>query len=464
MSAVLKIRDQNGNLVALPMLRGEKGDTGTFNEDDREYFDESLQKVLDAKSVVEADKTSVETLKTEIESLKSDAIQAKVDANTYATQAASSKEAASTSAESSANSATLANTYKEQAQEAQEQTANKLKDYAPLASPVFTGMPKGPTASVNDNSTQLATTAFVSTQIKTDAVNINESQSLTTTQQKQALSNIGAVSYLDNTLTEAQAIQTLKNLKFDVGSAAFANSIWGGRNLLDIYTEAQINSKVAAGDFSGMFIGDYITKTITVDGTAYTVKWLCAGFDHYIGTGDTNCETHHIAMLPEGIIGAAQMNSTNTTEGGFKGSAMWTTVIPKYVSAVQSAFGSAHVLKHRDYMSNQINTSLNSMAGCGWTGAVPGWGCEWTDVYLSLLSEIEVYGSMVASSSTFDIGVKHQQLPLFKLKPQAANCRSDWWLSAVASSGYFANVRWAGYAAANNASYSVGVRPLFLWS
>lgn len=206
MSAVLKIRDQNGNLVALPMLRGEKGDTGTFNEDDREYFDESLQKVLDAKSVVEADKTSVETLKTEIESLKSDAIQAKVDANTYATQAASSKEAASTSAESSANSATLANTYKEQAQEAQEQTANKLKDYAPLASPVFTGMPKGPTASVNDNSTQLATTAFVSIQIKTDAVNINESQSLTTAQQKQALSNIDGQSASELTTALSELI------------------------------------------------------------------------------------------------------------------------------------------------------------------------------------------------------------------------------------------------------------------
>ena len=266
-----------------------------------------------------------------------------------------------------------------------------------------------------------------------------------------------------STLT-ADKTEALKSLGFDPSSAGFANSIWGGRNILDTFTEAQVQAKIAKGDFSGLAIGDYITKTITVNGTAYTVKWLCAGFNHYIGTGDTNCSTPHIAMLPEGIIGTAKMNETDTTSGGFKGSKMWTTTLPLYVTAVQTAFGSAHVLKHRDYMSTTVNTSLASMAGCGWSGAVVGWGCEWTDVYLSLLSEVEVYGSTIFSSSGFDIGVKHQQLPLFRLNPAAANVRSDWWLSAVASSDSFALVYRGGSAGADNASYSFGVRPLFLWA
>ena len=33
--------------------------------------------------------------------------------------------------------------------------------FAPIASPTFTGIPSGPTATSGDNSTQLATTAFV---------------------------------------------------------------------------------------------------------------------------------------------------------------------------------------------------------------------------------------------------------------------------------------------------------------
>lgn len=41
--------------------------------------------------------------------------------------------------------------------------ATTLSTYAPLASPTFTGVPAGPTASVGTNSTQLATTSFVAT-------------------------------------------------------------------------------------------------------------------------------------------------------------------------------------------------------------------------------------------------------------------------------------------------------------
>ncbi len=262
------------------------------------------------------------------------------------------------------------------------------------------------------------------------------------------------------TVDKAKAFEVLKRLS---STAGFANSIWGGRNILDSFTEAQVQAKIAKGDFSGLAIGDYITKTITVDGTSYTVKWLCAGFNHYLNSGDTACTTPHIAMLPEGVIGAAQMNTTNTTAGGFKGSQMWTTTLPKYVTAVKNAFGSAHVLKRRDYISNNMVASLASMAGCGWTGAVPGWGCDWTDVYLSLPSEIEVYGSTCASSSMFDIGVKHQQLPLFSLNPSLVNCRSNWWLSAVASSTFFVVHTCDGYPAGGSPSDKFGVRPIFCW-
>ncbi len=289
-------------------------------------------------------------------------------------------------------------------------------------------------------------------------------QSLSASQQKQALSNISAVSYLDNTLTAAQAIQTLKNLRFDVSSAAFANSIWGGRNLLDIYTEAQINAKVAAGDFSGMFVGDYITKTITVDGTAYTNLWRCAHFDYYLGIGDTDCTTHHIVMVPDGIVGTARMNATNTTEGAFQGSEMWTTTLPKYTAAIQSAFGSAHVLKHRYLITQSMNSSLMSMAGANWTGAVPIWSWGWTDAYANLMTEHMVYGQPIYSSSAADSASYHTQLAMFHLRPQLIHNRAAWWLSAVASSFYFALVAGDGDADAYGASYSLGVRPLFLWS
>lgn len=45
-----------------------------------------------------------------------------------------------------------------------------------------------------------------------EVVKHTEAQSLTTTQQKQALANIGAVSYLNNTLTKAQSARARTNI------------------------------------------------------------------------------------------------------------------------------------------------------------------------------------------------------------------------------------------------------------
>jgi hypothetical protein len=48
-------------------------------------------------------------------------------------------------------------------------TSSAASTYAPIASPTFTGIPAGPTASAGTNTTQLATTAFVSTAITASA-------------------------------------------------------------------------------------------------------------------------------------------------------------------------------------------------------------------------------------------------------------------------------------------------------
>jgi hypothetical protein len=48
-------------------------------------------------------------------------------------------------------------------------TSSALSSYAPLASPTFTGTPAAPTASVDTNTTQIATTAFVVAQITDQA-------------------------------------------------------------------------------------------------------------------------------------------------------------------------------------------------------------------------------------------------------------------------------------------------------
>ena len=110
---------------------------------------------------------------------------------------------------------------------------------------------------------------------------------------------------------------------------------------------------------------------------------------------------------------------------------------------------------------------MASNAGAGFTGASSNWA--WTDTKLSLLSEIQVYGSNVFSSSFYDTGCNNLQLPLFALDPTAKVCgkggtgvgRQWYWLRNVASAANFALVSDNGFSDYAGASGSYGVRPLF---
>ena len=246
-------------------------------------------------------------------------------------------------------------------------------------------------------------------------------------------------------------------------NAAAHNAIYRGIDLTTKYTEAQISAKIQAGDFSDLFIGDYIPKTLTIDGTTITSNWTIAHFDYWMRMGSSDMTSHHVVLVPHNYLYGAKMNSTNTTEGGFKGSAMYTTELPKVATALKTAFGSSHVLSFSCLVSNKMTASLSSMCGGGTTGAVPTWAWEWATLDCSLMSEPMVYGTAVWTSSNADIGCCKSRLALFTLNPASMNVRANWWLSSVASSTFFAYVANGGYANAHGASNSRGVRPFFLY-
>ena len=250
-------------------------------------------------------------------------------------------------------------------------------------------------------------------------------------------------------------------------SAAAHNAIFRGKDLTSVYTVEQICQKISAGTFEDLYIGDYFDVTINGEGSE-VVRCILAGFDTYLHNGDASFEAHHAVIVTKNCLNTLhQMNPTNTTEGGFVGSAMWTEVLPIYNTAFGNVFGS-HLLSHRTLLPNAINATGNSNAGAGFVGCSSNWA--WTDTQLSLLSEIQVYGSNVFSSSFYDTGCDNLQLPLFALDPTAKVCgkggtgsgRQWYWLRNVASAAYFAGVDHIGYSGYSDASGSGGVRPLFL--
>lgn len=246
-------------------------------------------------------------------------------------------------------------------------------------------------------------------------------------------------------------------------NAGAHNSIYRGADITSRHANGSLSTQVQAGDFTDIFIGDYITATTTANGSTVTTKWRVADIDYYMKTGDNtdNDGKHHLVLVPDACMFHACMNSTNTTEGGYLGSAMWTTYIPMCVTAIRSAFGSSHVLSWRALLANSISTSIASMAGCGWMGAANAW--LWVDVSADIMSEPQLYGTTILSSSFRDGAFKKRQFSLFGHDPALMNIRDSVWLSDVSSGTRFANIGHDGNASASDASFVAGVRPHFLY-
>ncbi len=225
-------------------------------------------------------------------------------------------------------------------------------------------------------------------------------------------------------------------------NAGFHNSIYRGKSLGTSVTAEQY-ANIADGTFRDMYIGDYWT----ING----VQYIIAAFNYYHNTGDTALTQNHVTLVPGGTLYTHEMNDSDTTEGGYVGSKMYTEGLAQAKSMINYAF-SGHVVTHRRYLSNAVS---DGQASAG----------AWFDSNVELMSEVMVYGSMVNGSygisGLFDTGADKSQLPLFALRPDLIGIRTAWWLRNVSSASYFARVDNDGVAGRYGASRTHGVRPAF---
>lgn len=251
--------------------------------------------------------------------------------------------------------------------------------------------------------------------------------------------------------TEAKIAPLLFN------NAGAHNAIYRGKSLGSTVTTAQY-AAIKAGTFDDLYIGDYWT----IGGVNYRI----AAFDYYLNSGDTNCTTHHVVIVPDTCLYNAQMHNTssggwesgaaNTTAGGYVGSDMYKSNLEQAKTTIKSAF-SGHVLKHRIYLTNAVANGRAS-------------GGAWCDSEVDLMCEQMVYGSGIfspvsdGSNVPANYRVEKSQLPLFQHEPSRICNRNNWWLRDVITASVFALVGNSGHAGYNNAPISLGVRPVFLLS
>lgn len=221
--------------------------------------------------------------------------------------------------------------------------------------------------------------------------------------------------------------------------------LFRGKNLGTALTAVQ-KAAIKDGSFKGMFLGDYWS----IGGRI----WRIVDMDYWYNCGDTAFTSHHLVIMPDEALYNAQMNTTNITTGGYVGSEMYKKNLANAKTIVNAAFQGS-VLTHREYLCNAVANGRPS-------------GGAWFDSSIELPNEPMMYGHLHFSPTSDGSAVpsiytiSKTQLALFMVCPKFIVNRSyNQWLRDVVSSDGFAGVGNDGNTSCYNASYSLGVRPVF---
>ena len=232
--------------------------------------------------------------------------------------------------------------------------------------------------------------------------------------------------------------------RLNAPGAGAHNAIYRGKCLGESVTEAQY-AAIADGTFADLYIGDYWM----INDRVYRI----AAFDYLLNTGDVKCTTHHALIIPDKNMYSHAMNDTNTTDGAYVGSKMYTEGLEQAKTTIKAAF-SGHVFSHRINLTNAVAAGRPSAVA-------------WYDSEVDLMCEQMVYGGAIfmpiANGSTIytNYRVEKSQLPLFAHAPSMISNRQTFWLRDVISASHFALVGYDGLASGVGASNSNGVRPYF---
>lgn len=267
----------------------------------------------------------------------------------------------------------------------------------------------------------------------------------------------------------------------NINTAGFHNSIYRGKDITEYFNDGSLYDRIAGTNgyatFEDLYVGDYIKmpRKVCVVGddcdNAGTDIVKIAGFNcHWKNYWSGNMLTKpHIDLVPDRNFGDCQpMNDSSDTTGGYKNSKMNKTIIGAPATAgnpngtineqLYNIFGS-HLQTYRELVSSAMDPARYNRFGQA-TGASSSW--EWIEVQAILMSEIEVYGSVVWGSSGYDIGTAKNQLPIFRLNTADLINSEYYWLRDVASAGCFCFVGDGGFASYRGADYEYCLRPRFV--
>lgn len=242
----------------------------------------------------------------------------------------------------------------------------------------------------------------------------------------------GTVTGLSGTVSTLSG--TVSGMEEDVSSNK-ANIVILNRRTRRALSSADLTAlktAIGTGEFSGLNIkdGDYF------DG-ASGFRYTLGEFNHFHGarTQYSVINGNHYAIVVD-CMATTPWNSANNCTGSYTGSTLRTylreTALPK-VKSDMAALG-FNVISRNCLEANAFDTSAVNRWGKA-TGASSSWA--WQAEEIIALSEPNVYGTVVAGSSFYDVGEANRQINCFKEYPFMDIFGEKYpWLKEPSASGY----------------------------
>ena len=208
-------------------------------------------------------------------------------------------------------------------------------------------------------------------------------------------------------------------------------NIFRGKSLGESITAEQLEV-IRDGSFRDLYVGDYWE----INGTKYRIAdinyWRNAGYPE-----SEKVQKPHILIVPDTILGSGQMNTGNSTSGGYRSSAMKSTKLNQIADALPDTFKDM-LISHRMFSDG-----------------------SWIATSVDLMNEVMVHGTYICADNNNKQTSDAQQLVLFRLAPELKAIGVNYWLRNAAGSQTYTLISQYGDASSDMATSTYGIRPVF---
>lgn len=208
-------------------------------------------------------------------------------------------------------------------------------------------------------------------------------------------------------------------------------NIFRGKSLGESITAEQLEV-IRDGSFRDLYVGDYWE----INGTKYRIAdinyWRNVGYPE-----SEKVQKPHILIVPDTVLGSGQMNTSNSTAGGYRNSSMKAARLVQIANSLPDTFKNI-LISHRIFSDG-----------------------TWITASIDLMNEVMVHGTYICTDNSNKQTSDTQQLALFGLVPELKVVGVNYWLRNVAGSQTYTLVSQYGDASTDAATSTYGIRPVF---